>query len=41
MIVYRTPLSAYCEFQLNWINRKQDVPYLIVTPVDILITFYV
>ena len=35
-----TPLSIFCEFQLNQTNRKGDVPYLIANPVDIHVSLY-
>ena len=35
-----TPLSTFCDFQLIQTNRIQDVPYLGMKLVDILITLY-
>ena len=38
MNVNHTPMSTLSKFQIDWINRKQDVPSFIVKPVNIHIT---
>ena len=40
MNVHHTPLSTFCKYQLNHTNRRRDVPYLVMKPIDIHITLY-
>ena len=40
MNVNHMPMSTFCKFQINQINREQDVPSFVTKPVDIHITLY-